>query len=137
MTDLLKKAFDVASRLPEHEQDAVAEWLLTELASERDGKVASPGRKILCPSWCMGHWTNTKEVRLKSWILRGFEVQDNPPVSGSFLSLARASKRQSTRSLPEFCREPESPRTALQASSSDRTDLLSPNKRKLQSARHQ
>ena len=34
MTDLLKKAFDAASRLPEDEQDAVAEWLLAELASD-------------------------------------------------------------------------------------------------------
>jgi hypothetical protein len=34
LTDLLKKAFDAASRLPEDEQDAVAEWLLAELASE-------------------------------------------------------------------------------------------------------
>jgi hypothetical protein len=34
VTDLLKKAFDAASRLPEDEQDAVAEWLLAELASE-------------------------------------------------------------------------------------------------------
>ncbi len=34
MTDLLKRAFDAASRLPENEQDAVAEWLLAELASE-------------------------------------------------------------------------------------------------------
>ena len=34
MTDLLKKAFDTASQLPDEEQDAVAEWLLTELASE-------------------------------------------------------------------------------------------------------
>ena len=34
MTDLLKKAFDAASRLSEDEQDAVAEWLLAELASE-------------------------------------------------------------------------------------------------------
>ena len=34
MTDLLKKAFDAASRLPEKEQDAVAEWLLAELATE-------------------------------------------------------------------------------------------------------
>lgn len=34
MTDLLKKAFDVASQLPKEEQDAVAEWLLAELASE-------------------------------------------------------------------------------------------------------
>ena len=34
MTDLLKKAFDAAARLPEDEQDAVAEWLLAELASE-------------------------------------------------------------------------------------------------------
>ena len=34
MTDLLKKAFDAASRLPKEEQDAVAEWLLAELATE-------------------------------------------------------------------------------------------------------
>ncbi len=34
MTDLLRKAFDAASQLPEDEQDAVAEWLLAELASE-------------------------------------------------------------------------------------------------------
>ena len=34
MTDLLKKAFDVASLLSENEQDAVAEWLLAELAAE-------------------------------------------------------------------------------------------------------
>ena len=36
MTDLLKKAFDAASRLPEDEQDAVAEWLLAELHSEEE-----------------------------------------------------------------------------------------------------
>lgn len=34
VTDLLKKAFDAASRLPEDEQDAVAGWLLAELAAE-------------------------------------------------------------------------------------------------------
>ena len=34
MTELLKKAFVVVSRLPEKEQDVVAEWLLAELASE-------------------------------------------------------------------------------------------------------
>ena len=34
MTDLLNKAFDAASRLPRDEQDALAEWLLAELASE-------------------------------------------------------------------------------------------------------
>ena len=36
MTDLLKKAFDTASRLPEEEQDVVAEWLLAELAAEQE-----------------------------------------------------------------------------------------------------
>ena len=36
MTDLLKKAFDAASQLPEEEQDTVAEWLLAELASEEE-----------------------------------------------------------------------------------------------------
>ena len=34
MTTLLEKAFDAISRLPEDEQNAVAEWLLTELISE-------------------------------------------------------------------------------------------------------
>jgi hypothetical protein len=38
LTDLLKKAFEAASRLPEDEQDAVAEWLLAELASEEGWK---------------------------------------------------------------------------------------------------
>jgi hypothetical protein len=36
MTTLLKKAFDAVSRLPEEEQNAVAEWLLAELASEEE-----------------------------------------------------------------------------------------------------
>jgi hypothetical protein len=35
MTDLLKKAFDRASRLAEDEQDALARWLLDEIASDR------------------------------------------------------------------------------------------------------
>ena len=34
LTDLLKKAFAAASQLPENEQDAVAEWVLAELATE-------------------------------------------------------------------------------------------------------
>jgi hypothetical protein len=36
VTELLRKAFDAASRLPDDEQDAVAEWLLAELAAEED-----------------------------------------------------------------------------------------------------
>jgi hypothetical protein len=36
VTDLLRKAFDAASRLPDDEQDAVAEWLLAELAAEQE-----------------------------------------------------------------------------------------------------
>jgi hypothetical protein len=35
MTERLKKAFAEASKLPEEEQDALARWLLEELASER------------------------------------------------------------------------------------------------------
>ena len=35
MTELLKKAFDEASRLHDQEQDQIANWLLAELASER------------------------------------------------------------------------------------------------------
>jgi len=36
LTDLLKNAFDAASRLPEEEQDAVAAWLLAEVAAEQE-----------------------------------------------------------------------------------------------------
>ena len=35
MTKLLEKAFSVASKLPQQEQDAFATWMLEELASER------------------------------------------------------------------------------------------------------
>jgi hypothetical protein len=35
MTDLLKRAFDEASKLPPAEQDVVAAWLIEELESER------------------------------------------------------------------------------------------------------
>jgi hypothetical protein len=35
VTKLLRKAFEQASELPPEEQDAVARWLLEELASER------------------------------------------------------------------------------------------------------
>ncbi len=38
MTGLLKQAFDAASRLPEDEQDAVAEWLLAELHLDEEWK---------------------------------------------------------------------------------------------------
>ncbi len=35
MTNLLKKAFDQASQLPPDEQDALGQWLLEEMASEK------------------------------------------------------------------------------------------------------
>ena len=35
MTQLLRKAFDQASQLPPDEQDALATWILEEMASER------------------------------------------------------------------------------------------------------
>ena len=35
MTNLLQKAFDQASRLSDTEQDALARWVLEELASEK------------------------------------------------------------------------------------------------------
>ena len=40
MTELLEKAFTEASKLPEHEQDAFAGWLLEELASEQRWEAA-------------------------------------------------------------------------------------------------
>lgn len=34
MTDLLERAFALASKLPPQQQDAIADWLLKELESE-------------------------------------------------------------------------------------------------------
>jgi hypothetical protein len=36
MTKVLAQAFDEASKLSEREQNAIGEWLLTEIRSERD-----------------------------------------------------------------------------------------------------
>ena len=35
MTDLLNRAFAEAAKLPKKDQDALAQWLLAELASEK------------------------------------------------------------------------------------------------------
>ena len=35
MTDLLEKAFAEAAKLPEQEQEALAQWILQELESEK------------------------------------------------------------------------------------------------------
>ena len=35
MTELLEEAFAKAARLPDHEQNALARWLMDELESER------------------------------------------------------------------------------------------------------
>ncbi len=43
MTHLLKKAFEEASRLGAADQDAVGQWLLDELASERQWENAFDG----------------------------------------------------------------------------------------------
>jgi hypothetical protein len=45
VTDLLKKAFDAASRLPKEEQDAVAEWSLAELAAEQEWEERFAGKQ--------------------------------------------------------------------------------------------
>ena len=43
MTNLLKRAFDELSRLPESEQDAMAEWLLEEMTSDQRWQSALSG----------------------------------------------------------------------------------------------
>jgi len=40
MTKVLEKAFDEASKLSESEQNALGEWLLTEIESEREWEQA-------------------------------------------------------------------------------------------------
>jgi hypothetical protein len=40
MTELLEKAFTEASKLPLQEQDALANWILEELASERQWEIS-------------------------------------------------------------------------------------------------
>ncbi len=44
MTQLLEKAFEEASKLPELEQNVLAQWLIDELISERKW-----GNGVRCP----------------------------------------------------------------------------------------
>ena len=46
MTKLLEKAFEEASTLPEEDQDALAEMLLSDLASEERGQGRLPRRRM-------------------------------------------------------------------------------------------
>ena len=46
MTQLLEKAFEEASKLPEMEHNIVAKWLIDELTSEKNGKKHLLNRKI-------------------------------------------------------------------------------------------
>ncbi len=48
MTNLLKRAFNKASKLPEIEQNALAKWVLEELETEREWeKTFAESEKIL------------------------------------------------------------------------------------------
>jgi hypothetical protein len=48
MTELLRRAFDDAAKLPEAEQNLLASWLLSELAAEDDfdRKIARTSDKL-------------------------------------------------------------------------------------------
>jgi len=46
MTQLLKKAFEEASKLSELEQNALARWLIEEIISEKNGKKHSVNLKM-------------------------------------------------------------------------------------------
>jgi hypothetical protein len=45
MTQLLTRAFSEAEKLPDQEQDALADWLLAELESERRWELAFSGSR--------------------------------------------------------------------------------------------
>jgi hypothetical protein len=66
VTDLPKKAFDAASRLPKEEQDGVAEWLLAEPASEEMRRVlhraAKPSVRARARSAEGGRWPVITEM---------------------------------------------------------------------------
>ena len=51
MTELLEEAFAKAGRLPDHEQDAFARWLIDELESERRWSAPSRLPRINWQSW--------------------------------------------------------------------------------------
>lgn len=72
MTESLERAFDVASQLPETEQDAIANWLLAELESEKNWSLSktengnqenrSPAISIPKRNVARGGWsTSTKQ----------------------------------------------------------------------------
>ena len=47
MTELLQEAFEEVAKLPPEEQNAIAQWILAELASERKWDVGR-GFRLVC-----------------------------------------------------------------------------------------
>jgi hypothetical protein len=62
MTEQLEKAFAEAAKLSDEEQDAIAAWLLEELASE--GRWAGPSQALptLWSPWLTTLWRSTMLV---------------------------------------------------------------------------
>ena len=58
MTTRLELAFTEASKLSPKEQDALADWVLAELRSEKNGIDYSPTLKRYYPNWLLKHLPN-------------------------------------------------------------------------------
>jgi hypothetical protein len=109
VTDLLKKAFDAASRLPADEQDVVAEWLLAELATEQDWERRFARTRMPCPCLHGKHQMNTREARRRNWLLGRFEVQDDPPVPKGLSRLPDPVKERAREAYGRFAENPDHP----------------------------
>jgi len=68
MTEVLEKAFDEASNPSESEQNALGEWLLAEIESEREWDRAFARSQNPLASLATGLWRSAVEAKLTSSI---------------------------------------------------------------------
>ena len=77
MTTRLEQAFTEASKLSLKEQDALADWLLAELRSEKNGIDYLPILKTHYPNWLLKHLPNVVAVKRKNSIQTDYEFKND------------------------------------------------------------
>ena len=77
MTKQLKRAFSEASKLSPEEQNILAEWLLTELSSEKRWSKLLQIHKKFWLRWDKKPLMSIEKGKHKNWIQKRFEFENN------------------------------------------------------------
>ncbi len=81
MTELLEKAFQEASELPEPEQNVLARWLMDEIISEKNGKKHWLNQKTYWINLQMRPLQNMQKARQKCWMSVNYDISHYGTIS--------------------------------------------------------